>query len=95
MNSFNLFIVLVLWVNNVESFSRREAPKMSVTNPLDMIQDNMKEILHCVDLQLAKATEQIQTNQVKPVFDILGNELQRFVKVWDVLIEPRPTQKSK
>ncbi|OWR54041.1 hypothetical protein KGM_210760B, partial [Danaus plexippus plexippus] len=74
-------------------FVRRDVAQMD-TNPLDSFQKNMDRFRACVDQSLATAVGDINEKQLQPIFNLLGEQLNRFSKAFDALTAPSQKLKT-
>ncbi|XP_063370387.1 uncharacterized protein LOC134658654 isoform X2 [Cydia amplana] len=66
-------------------FVQGDAPTTSPANVLDSFQKHMEQFKSCLDQVLAKTVDEVSVKQVQPVFDVLGDQLNRFSKAFEDL----------
>ncbi|XP_063548076.1 uncharacterized protein LOC134755450 isoform X2 [Cydia strobilella] len=66
-------------------FVQGDALTPSPSNVIDSFQKHMDEFKSCLDQVLAKTVNEVSVKQVQPVFDVLGDQLNRFSKAFEDL----------
>lgn len=63
-----------------KAFVRRDVSSNTQPNILASFQKNMDQFKNCLDQSLASAVGDVNENQLKPVFTVLGDSINRFSK---------------
>ncbi|CAG9122601.1 hypothetical protein JYU34_004105 [Plutella xylostella] len=74
---------------------KRDADTKSTSSPLildlNQFKNHMDEFRGCVDKHLANVVNGVQENQLQPVLSVIGDQVNRLAKAWDVLTAPQST----
>ncbi|XP_063548075.1 uncharacterized protein LOC134755450 isoform X1 [Cydia strobilella] len=81
--AFACFIDVSILKTNI--FVQGDALTPSPSNVIDSFQKHMDEFKSCLDQVLAKTVNEVSVKQVQPVFDVLGDQLNRFSKAFEDL----------
>ncbi|XP_063370379.1 uncharacterized protein LOC134658654 isoform X1 [Cydia amplana] len=81
--AFACFVDVSVLKTNI--FVQGDAPTTSPANVLDSFQKHMEQFKSCLDQVLAKTVDEVSVKQVQPVFDVLGDQLNRFSKAFEDL----------
>ncbi|KAM3966911.1 uncharacterized protein ACR2FA_011794 [Aphomia sociella] len=78
------FLCLVLFIINTEAFVKRDVSPPP-PNIIQSFQTNMEEFKKCVDQALAGSVNQINTQQLQPILNMIGDQVNRFSKAFQDL----------
>ncbi|KAJ8719093.1 hypothetical protein PYW07_016649 [Mythimna separata] len=81
-----LFGVVLLFVDT-EGFVKRDVNATAI----DSLKKNMDEFRSCVDKSLANIVGEVNEDHLKPLFSVIGDQLNRFSKAFDELTKPKPS----
>ncbi|KAJ8724352.1 hypothetical protein PYW08_015826 [Mythimna loreyi] len=81
-----LFCVFLLFVDT-EAFVKRDVNATAI----DALKRNMDEFRSCVDKSLANVVGQVNEEHLRPLFSVIGDQLNRFSRAFDELTKPKPS----
>ncbi|XP_059058684.1 uncharacterized protein LOC131852081 [Achroia grisella] len=84
---------LVLLISNIAAFVKRDVSPPQ-TNVLQSIQANVDEFRKCVDQVLANSVNQVSTQQLQPIFSVIGDQVNRVSKAIQDLTAPSPASNA-
>ncbi|XP_028034873.1 uncharacterized protein LOC114246518 [Bombyx mandarina] len=89
----NILCALLLEVNGAYVV-KRDTPS-TPPNIFESFQTNMDMFRKCLDLTLAKSVDDVNVHQLKPVFNVIGDQINRFSKAFeDLTAKSTTTQES-
>ncbi|XP_073952250.1 uncharacterized protein [Choristoneura fumiferana] len=72
------------WIQDYsDAFVRRDAP--TTPNVLVSVQKHMDQFKNCIDQTLANTVDEVNVKQVQPVFEVLGEHLNKLSKAFEDL----------
>lgn len=74
----------VLSCSQSDAFVRRDAP--TTPNILVSVQKHMDEFKNCIDQTLAKTVDEVNVKQIEPVFQVLGDHLDKLSRAVSKII---------
>ncbi|XP_026759951.1 uncharacterized protein LOC113519093 [Galleria mellonella] len=77
-------LCLLLFISNTAAFVKRDVSTPQ-PNVLQSMQKNVEEFKKCVDLALANSVNQISTEQLQPILNVIGDQVNRFSKAFQDL----------
>ncbi|CAK1579511.1 unnamed protein product [Parnassius mnemosyne] len=85
-----VIIGVLLVANNVDAFVRRDvSTTTSQPKILESFQRNIDQFRNCIDQSLAKAVSEVNEKQLEPVLAVVGDQLNRISKAFEVLTVPK------
>ncbi|CAH0723636.1 unnamed protein product, partial [Brenthis ino] len=87
--NWKMFLLCTLCViENANAFVKRNVESSTSNSILDSFQRNMDRFRDCMDKTLAAAVSEVNEKQLQPIFSALGDQLNKFSKVVDILTAP-------
>ncbi|CAG5046310.1 unnamed protein product [Parnassius apollo] len=90
-----IIVGVLLVANKVDAFVRRDVSSTnSQPNILESFQRNIDQLRNCIDQSLAKAASEVNEKQLEPVIAVVGDQLNRISKAFEVLTVPKTPPKE-
>nr|XP_034828622.1 uncharacterized protein LOC117985932 [Maniola hyperantus] len=87
--NFILFVFCVLLlIGHAHGFVKRDVTRPPNPNILERVERNLNQFRACLDQSLAAIAGQVDVKQLQPVFDALGDQVNRLSKVFEILTSP-------
>ncbi|XP_013192404.2 uncharacterized protein LOC106136406 [Amyelois transitella] len=84
-------ICFVLAIVDIEAFVKRDAPTTQ-PNIFESFQKNIDDVKKCLDQVFAKSADEVNTKQLQPLFNVIGDQVNRVSKAIEDLTAPISTK---
>ncbi|XP_045767692.1 uncharacterized protein LOC123869013 [Maniola jurtina] len=84
----SVFLILLI-IGHAYGFVKRDMTQAPDLNILKQVKRNLNQFRACLDQSLAAIAGQVDVKQLQPVFDALGDQVDRLSKVFEILTSPQ------
>ncbi|PZC72244.1 uncharacterized protein LOC110381735 [Helicoverpa armigera] len=91
---YAIFFCVLLIIVDTNARVKREVSPPVTTSPVainvEALKKNMEAFKKCIDESLATAVGGVNEQHLQPLFNVIGDNLNRFSRAFEVLTAPKP-----